>query len=68
MEPRVTAPADDCGVSGGCGACPLAGLCGDPVPGGEQLTIEQALADMPDVDPDEPRPGGVGCCGGGCGG
>jgi len=30
----VTAPADDCGVSGGCGSCPLgrAGVCGDPVP------------------------------------
>lgn len=28
----MNTPADECGVSGGCGACPMAGLCGDPVP------------------------------------
>lgn len=30
----MTSPADDCGVTGGCQACPLftANVCGDPAP------------------------------------
>jgi len=61
----MSAPADECGVTGGCGACPLAGLCGDPAPAAPaQLTLFDL--DAPDVDPDEPRPEGAGCCGGGC--
>lgn len=77
----MTTPADDCGVSGGCRACPLfaANVCGDPVPGAPPATdwaalvdaylAEKlaALADAPDADPNEPRPEGSGCCGGRCG-
>ena len=55
-------PADDCGVSGGCGACPLfqANICGDTAPA--------AVYDpnAPDVDPAGPCPEGAGCCGGSC--
>jgi len=69
--------AEDCGVSGGCPACPLfaGNVCGDPAP--EELPGMWEAADLiggqtdeqpdaPDVDPNEPRPEGVGCCGGAC--
>ncbi|GAA2843987.1 hypothetical protein Acy02nite_68660 [Actinoplanes cyaneus] len=66
----MSSPADDCGVTGGCQACPLfaAKVCGDPAPG-EQLALfdlPDVDPDVPDVDPDEPKPEGAGCCGGGC--
>ncbi|MEU4568641.1 hypothetical protein [Micromonospora sp. NPDC023956] len=46
----MSTPADDCGVTGGCHACPLfaANVCGDPAPEGGpavRRSPEEALAD-----------------------
>lgn len=69
----MTTPADDCGVWGGCQACPLfsAKVCGDPCPADDLTAVAEASGvlsdpDAPDVDPAEPKPEGVGCCGGCC--
>ncbi|MDG4792727.1 hypothetical protein [Micromonospora sp. WMMD1082] len=52
----MTTPADDCGVTGGCGACPLfaANVCGDPAP--SELPGMWAEADFLGGAPDEVRP------------
>ena len=54
----MTSPADDCGVTGGCQACPLfaANVCGDPAP--EQTiydTVALAVDAVGDRAPDPER-------------
>lgn len=57
----MTTPASDCGVTAGCGACPLgrAGVCGDPgtpAPGSSYFRV----FDAPAHDPDPPLQVGLG--------